>query len=87
MKGRETLVPQFGWLVEVSHWRLRSFTHEGCIVRSMDDCNLNHTHLCKGLLEEDRKMLQSTAEIVISLPDFLVLSSHGSNAFSPEVAC
>lgn len=43
MKGRETLVAQFGWIVEVSHWRLRSFTHEGCIVRSMDDCNLNHT--------------------------------------------
>lgn len=54
------------------------FTHEGCIVRSMDDCNLNRTHLCKGLLEEDHKMLQNTYEIVIRLPDFLLLSSHGS---------
>lgn len=46
------------------------FGHEGC----MDECIWNHTHLCKGFLE-DYKPLQEMYEVTIRLCD----PPHGSN--------
>lgn len=63
---------------EVSQWRVRESGHEGC----MDECIWNHTHHCKGFLE-DHKLLRNMYEITISLCDNS-LSSHGSIVFSPE---
>lgn len=67
--GRGTAESRFECLGGFSLAR-PEFGHEGC----MDECIWNHTHLCKGFLE-DYKLLQEMYEITVRLCD----PAHGSN--------